>query len=785
MSSTRRNRFLIDDAVARLKAGELTPALATLWTIVPTLEPEPTGEDRFWLVNTLYHLGLAFDREQVYDKAEEIFVDCLNRFGDVTDQDTADLLNMVATGAGSSAARANRFEEAIQYLDQAAERLKDASSITDRRALVDALVSRAAVVRKLEKDEDTVAAYSLVYDRFSDDEDPEICRNLALVLDEKAKVLKNAGLEERADEAARFFISQFEASWDPVIITRVIDAVSRLPEDKRPEYVAGAAEETRNARRARLLILIGTQLMDQNDIESALQQFDGAIQLLANEPGEENLFWQAQAIHNRGVAFQRSQRNVEAVAAFNEVYKRFQLEPADQFRKLVNSALINAAVCAIGVQLFDGALVYIDLAIQRLRDATRMADRQSLANAMYNRATILRMAGRTEDAVQAFDAVCERFKQDDDPKVYRFVGMAYYNKATTLSEANLIDRSTAAFETMAQECGNAQDPFVRERAARSVLAIAGNQLQSGDAQGHANTMATLMAMYGSDPEPAIQRVIGQALLNFPPLIIRLPPASHERNSPYNRQMYASLVNDFRDRPEILERNLNDYKEFLDRAADIDANEHGQAVAIVEEFWTRNKPFALFLRNFDRESSNFEMPMGVEFPMRAALILPGYQEVEEQIKATVGKQIPIISISNPSPGIHSKALIPKLEVNNSLWESALQALIHSAGMIVMMLDDATSGVSKELEAIVRQNRASATVLIVAPSVEEKWPLIAELRKVQLAGGIEPEEPTLPRFAVVVSSDELPSNDGQPLPEILKLTDRLGFSGSAGMAPAGGA
>src|SRR4030095_2528191 len=112
MSSTRTNRFVIDDTVARLKAGELTPSLIQLWHLIPKLDPKPEGEDRFWLVNALYHLGLAFDQEQVYDKATEIFTDCLARFGDVHDEDTADLLNMVAAGAGKSAARANRFDEA-------------------------------------------------------------------------------------------------------------------------------------------------------------------------------------------------------------------------------------------------------------------------------------------------------------------------------------------------------------------------------------------------------------------------------------------------------------------------------------------------------------------------------------------------------------------------------------------------------------------------------------------------------------------------------------------------
>src|SRR5262245_15069632 len=100
---------------------------------------------------------------------------------------------------------------------------------------------------------------------------------------------------------------------------------------------------------------------------------------------------------------------------------------------------------------------------------------------------------------------------------------------------------------------------------------------------------------------------------------------------------------------------------------------------------------------------------------------------------------------------------------------------------MMLDEITTGVSRHLDAIVQQDRSASTLLVVSPSVEEKLPLIEQLKKAQLAGGIEPEELGIPRFALVVSRDDLPSNEGQPLPEITKLAGQLGFTGSAGVSP----
>jgi hypothetical protein len=64
-----------------------------------------------------------------------------------------------------------------------------------------------------------------------------------------------------------------------------------------------------------------------------------------------------------------------------------------------------------------------------------------------------------------------------------------------------------------------------------------------------------------------------------------------------------------------------------------------------------------------------------------------------------------------------------------------------------------------------------IAAAAPSVAEQLPLIEELKKYQLAGGVEPAEPGMPRFAMVISSNDLPSKDGEALPEIVKLVDRL--------------
>jgi hypothetical protein len=217
--------------------------------------------------------------------------------------------------------------------------------------------------------------------------------------------------------------------------------------------------------------------------------------------------------------------------------------------------------------------------------------------------------------------------------------------------------------------------------------------------------------------------------------------------------------------------LNEWSQSLERAAAEDAKGHFEAVAVLEAYWRLGKPFALFLRNFASEALDVAAEMGTEFPFRGSIIFPGYSEaVEERVLAAIGPGVPLISISNPSPKLTLPERIPKLEVNNDIWQSALRVLVDAAGIIILLLGHMSPGVLEEVNMILERGRAESTVLIVSPQVEEQVPLLAELKKAQLAGGTPPEDLSgIPRFALVLGSADLPE---KPSTQIRELIERLG-------------
>lgn len=196
-----------------------------------------------------------------------------------------------------------------------------------------------------------------------------------------------------------------------------------------------------------------------------------------------------------------------------------------------------------------------------------------------------------------------------------------------------------------------------------------------------------------------------------------------------------------------------------------ADSHAEAVKVLTAFWVEKKPFAIMLRNFASESFEVSTPVeGKEFPMRS-LIQQSIHAAEEGVRAAIGRLLPLISISNPTPN-WGGGEIPKLEVRNEIWEAAVKIVIRIAGLIIVKLDGVTEGVLKELQTIVNEHREFSTVVIVSNAMRDNE-LAQLLKAAQLAGGRPSDDPSIPRFAFVIDEARLPGKDGEPLEEIRNL------------------
>jgi len=811
MPTTRDKRFLIDEAVTELQKGVVW-ALYRLQTLYWDNEKKLNGEDRYWRVNALYHFGVALDRYKHYPQAHEVLSKCASQFADDADETIAYVVSQAMLGAGTTASRAGLFENAIQHLDRCVARLTSASSRDERVLLVRALSERAIILEEANAIEEADKAYDGIYNRFQNDDDPEICRRTALALYRRAWLLDQAGLTDRATAAFRTLYLECQLSHDQEIF-RLPFSLGKLPKAQHALACQGTPKKPSPPRHARYLVESAHADRQQREFDGALTKLDEAIKLFGNDPRGEDCVWLARALHGRGLALKGLQRFDEALAAFNLVLTRFAGSSEPELREVRRSSLFEAGLTLDSAGRFVEAAEYFVKVIEYLKGATTLFERRSLAHAMYNHATMLRQAKRTEDAVRAFDATYKRFASDDDPHVCRFVARAVYNKATSFAEAEQIDRAITELLAAFEHCRVSKDPEIRERAARAIFFLSGQYVRRGQTTEWFQTLVQFVERCGGATEPAIQAYVGRAIEMCPQLLMYMPPAAHDLRSEYHARSYLNILEEYNKAPAsperdgLLQRYVNEQTEYVKNRAKRAAESHERARKVIENYWFKHQPFGLFLRNFESEAYVIEVKdRNKPFPATAGS-MDSIEAIEEQLRAAAGPDLPLITISNISPLALGGKVIPKMEMRNEIWEIALNGLIQHAGLILIKLDKLTEGVLKEMDAVVKHGREDSTVVVLGdPQKQKGWfrdlvkfmavsqvatsdredstvldasdaladeDFRRKIMEAQLSGGVAPTDPTIPRFALVINESELPEKDGRPLPALTDLMRRRGL------------
>lgn len=162
---------------------------------------------------------------------------------------------------------------------------------------------------------------------------------------------------------------------------------------------------------------------------------------------------------------------------------------------------------------FDSALISFEKAIDKADTVPVTAVRN--AEFIFARAITLDMLGRTEEAVQLYDQIQQRYDKDTSPDLRDSVARALVNKSVALGKLGRRDEAIQLSEQIAQIYGNDDDPQLREQTARALGNKGFTLAELGKKQEAIQTLEQIVKRYADDPEPAIQRVVAntQQLLN--------------------------------------------------------------------------------------------------------------------------------------------------------------------------------------------------------------------------------------------------------------------------------
>jgi tetratricopeptide (TPR) repeat protein len=221
----------------------------------------------------------------------------------------------------------------------------------------------------------------------------------------------------------------------------------------------------------------------------------------------------AKALINKGVTLSTLNRSDDAVASYDEVVRRFGDASDPPLRERVAKALVNKGITLGKLNRGEDEVTAYDEVLRRFGDASDPPLREPVARALVNKGMRLGTLKRSEDALAADDEVVHRFGDAADPPLRQAVARALINKGVTLGTLNRGEDAVASYDEVVRRFGDASDPPLRERVAKALVnkGIALGKLNGGEDEVAAYD--EVLRRFGDASDPPLREQVATALVN--------------------------------------------------------------------------------------------------------------------------------------------------------------------------------------------------------------------------------------------------------------------------------
>jgi tetratricopeptide (TPR) repeat protein len=336
--------------------------------------------------------------------------------------------------------------------------------------------------------------------------DRELTLDATRVLD---KLIQELELEapELTRDPLGFFAKQLRQSlWsedeaatadDVYAIRALIERVERARKREiAPEVVQPDLEAMREAlrrsdyreaiRRARLIKL---ETLDPTLLREIAISMYGAAKSLFDDSEDELLGYQltveasdragtieqndplaltvARSLVNRGIALRTLGHHRGAVAACDEVFRRFGDAADPALRDQVAKAWLNKGFALYALNRHTDAVAANDEVIRRFGDAANPLLRERVASALVNKGILLSIMNREGEAVEVLNDVLRRFGDVSDPALRTEVARALVTKAYAFDRLNRDKDAIAIYDQVIRDFADATDPTIRDQVAKA------------------------------------------------------------------------------------------------------------------------------------------------------------------------------------------------------------------------------------------------------------------------------------------------------------------------------
>lgn len=353
----------------------------------------------------------------------------------------------------------------LLFADDAKAGTGDGSTAED---IVFAMFSIAYALGQLNRNEQSIAAYDELLDRFGSSEVPALQESVAMALFNKGVRLGQLDQSENAIAVYDDVIARFGSSEVPALKERVAKALVnkgfRLGQlDRYEDAIRVYSDVVARFESSALLTLqeqVAKALVNKGGVLGQLHQLEDAIAVcddvfarfgLSEQPSLQEQV--AMALFNKGVLLGKLDRSEDAIAVYSDVAARLASSELPALQEQAAKSLVCKAITLGQLGRSEDEIAAYDEVLSRFGSSEVPALRERVAVALVNKGGVLGQLGRPEDAIAVFDEVFARFGASPLPALQEMVADALFNKACAFAKLSRVADCISALEQWRDRSG--------------------------------------------------------------------------------------------------------------------------------------------------------------------------------------------------------------------------------------------------------------------------------------------------------------------------------------------
>ncbi len=279
------------------------------------------------------------------------------------------------------------------------------------------------------------------------------------------------------------------------------------------DHIGDQRQVSEQPMSARALYQQAFALTDMGHVPEALAAWDELVRRFGDSDAQPELEYVAIALINKGIALGNMNRHNDALAAWKQVVDRFEFSDGETFEGTVARALVNRAAMLGSLNFPEHALAICNSVLERFGATDSPVVLVEVATTLVCKGTAFGQLGRPMEALATWDEVVNRFGSSEGWEMRRQVASALLVKGDFLLDAKRLEDAIGVWDELAERFASGDEVPLRGVVASALHNKAGTLFELHRLDEALAAFDEVVRRFGSFDTRVLQDVVARTLLS--------------------------------------------------------------------------------------------------------------------------------------------------------------------------------------------------------------------------------------------------------------------------------